>query len=182
MPNGEPMPEITILGPGPAYDPVRATFNQWLSEWMRELGMPVVSELSGFRTILGPVFVDATFDMYILGWGLGDPNFPAHFEGFWHSRNDTAVSGNANTPGFNNAQYDALADEFMGTADLERARELAYEMQVMLADQRPYIPLYYTKVIELARDNVVFPFTETLGGLHDSFYLGIQSATQPLIK
>ncbi len=28
MPNGEPMQEITILGPGPAYDPLRATFNQ----------------------------------------------------------------------------------------------------------------------------------------------------------
>ncbi len=59
MPNGEPMPEITILGPGPAYDPLRATFNQWISEWARELGMPVKSELTGFNTILGPVFVDA---------------------------------------------------------------------------------------------------------------------------
>jgi ABC-type transport system substrate-binding protein len=180
MPNGEPMPETTILGPGPAYDPIRATFNQWISEWMRELGMPVESELTGFNTILGPVFVDANLDLYILGWSLGNVAFPDYYESFWHSRNDTAVSGNSNTPGFNSADYDALVDEFMSTSDLERARELVFEMQVMLADQRPYIPLFYKQVHDLARNNLIFPYTETLGGLE--FQAGLQTETNPLSK
>ncbi|HID53980.1 MAG TPA: hypothetical protein EYP41_18330, partial [Anaerolineae bacterium] len=88
MPNGELMPETTILGPGPAYDPQRASFNQWISEWLREIGMPVQSELTGFNTILNPVFVDANFDMYILGWGLGI--YPDYLCDFFHSANDTA--------------------------------------------------------------------------------------------
>jgi ABC-type transport system substrate-binding protein len=177
MPNGEPMPELTILGPGPAYDPVRATFNQWISEWARELGMPVESELTGFNTILGPVFVNADFDMYILGWSLGNYAFPNYFDDFWHSRNDTAVSGNFNTPGLNSPEYDALAEEFMSTSDLDRAQELVYQMQEMLADLRPYIPLFYKQVEDLARDNIVFPYTETLGGLVDQ--AGFQTDTQP---
>jgi ABC-type transport system substrate-binding protein len=180
MPNGEPMPELTILGPGPAYDPIRATFNQWISEWGRELGMPVQSELTGFNTILGPVFVDADFDLYILGWSLGNVAFPDYYESFWHSRNDTATSGNFNTPGFNNADYDALVDEFMSTSDLARAKELVFEMQVLLADQRPYIPLFYKQVEDLARDNLTFPYTETLGGLVDQ--AGLQTSTQPLTR
>jgi ABC-type transport system substrate-binding protein len=180
MPNGEPMPELTILGPGPAYDPIRATFNQWISEWARELGMPVKSELTGFNTILGPVFTDATFDMYILGWSLGNVAFPTYFESFWHSSNDTAVSGNFNTPGFNNPEYDAMVDEFMSTSDLERARELVFDMQVMLADQRPYIPLFYKTVTDLVRNNLVFPYTETLGGIVE--FAGFQTDTQPLFK
>ncbi|MGD2207027.1 MAG: ABC transporter substrate-binding protein [Anaerolineae bacterium] len=180
MPNGEPMQDVVILGPGPAYDPLRATFNQWISEWCRELGMPVESELTGFNTILGPVFVDADFDMYILGWSLGNVAFPDYFEAFWHSRNDTAVSGNYNTPGFNNADYDALVDEFMSTADLERARELVYEMQVVLADQRPYIPLFYKQTIDLARDTLIFPYTDSLGGLE--FQAGMQTDTYPMSK
>jgi len=178
MPNGEPMPELTILGPGPAYDPLRATFNQWMSEWARELGMPIKSELTGFNTILGPVFVDSDFNMYILGWNLGNVAFPDYFESFWHSRNDTAVSGNYNTPGFNNEEYDALIDEFMSTTDLERAREIIFKAQVMLADQRPYIPLFYKQVNDLARDTLIFPYTESLGGLE--YQQGLQTDTFPV--
>jgi ABC-type transport system substrate-binding protein len=176
MPNGEPMPELTILGPGPAYDPIRATFNQWISEWARELGMPVESELTGFNTILGPVFVDATYDMYILGWSLGNVAFPDYFESFWHSRNCTAETGNYNTPCFKNEEYDALVDEFMSTSDLERAQELVYEMQLILADQRPYIPLYYKQVEDLALSRVVYPYTDTLGGIE--FQAGFQTDAQ----
>jgi peptide/nickel transport system substrate-binding protein len=180
MPNGEPMQPTTILGPGPAYDPLRATFNQWTSEWMRELGMPVESELTGFNTILGPVFVDANFDMYILGWSLGNPSFPDYFESFWHSRNDTAVTGNNNTPGYNNPEYDAVIDEFMSTADLERARELIYEAQMMLANDRPYVCLFYKQTIDLARNNLIFPYTEALGGLE--IVAGLQESVVPLTR
>jgi len=180
MPNGEPMPELTILGPGPAYDPIRATFNQWISEWARELGMPVKSELTGFNNILSPVFIEANFDMYILGWSLGNPAFPDYYEAFWHSRNDTAVTGNFNTPGFNNPDYDALVDEFMSTTDIERARELVFEMQLMLADQRPYICLFYKQVTDLIRDNIKLPYTETLGGIVEA--AGMQTDAQPLFR
>ena len=178
MPNGEPMQEVTILGPGPAYDPLRATFNQWISEWGRELGMPIQSELTGFNTILNPVFVDSDFDLYILGWSLGNVAFPDYFESFWHSRNDTAVTGNNNTPGFNNAEYDALIDEFMSTGDLDRAQELIFEAQVIIADQRPYIMLFYKSVDDLARGNIIFPYTESLGGIE--FQNGFQTDAMPL--
>lgn len=178
-PDGQEVPELTILGPGPAYDPIRATFNQWISEWARELGMPVKSELTGFNTILGPVFIDADYDMYILGWGLGNVAFPDYFEAFWHSRNCTAESGNYNTPCFKNEEYDALVDEFMSTGDLERARELVFEMQVLLADQRPYIPLFYKQVHDLASRRVQFPYTEVLGGIESQ--AGFQTDAQVLI-
>jgi ABC-type transport system substrate-binding protein len=96
---------------------------------------------------------------------------------FWHSRNDTVVSGNSNTTGFSNARYDALIDEFMSTSDLERAREIIFEAQVMLADQRPYIPLFYKQTIDLARDTLIFPYTESLGGLEAR--AGLQTDTYP---
>jgi ABC-type transport system substrate-binding protein len=180
MPNGEPMPELVILGPGPAYDPLRATFNQWISEWARELGMPVKSELTGFNTILGPVFVDADFDMYILGWSLGNVAFPDYYESFWHSRNDTAITGNNNTPGFHNDEYDALIDEFMSTDSLERAREIIFEAQMLLADQRPYICLFYKQTVDLARNTLIFPYTESLGGIEAQ--AGMQTDTYPVSK
>jgi hypothetical protein len=53
-------------------------------------------------------------------------------------------------------------------------------MQEMLADLRPYITLFYTQVHDLARDNIFFPYTETLGGMKDQE--GLQTETQILFR
>ena len=179
-PDGVEVPEMTILGPGPAYDPIRATFNQWISEWGRELGFPIESELTGFNTILGPVFVDANYDMYILGWSLGNVAFPSYYFDFWHSSQCTADTGNYNTPCLKDAEYDAVVEEFMETGDLARAQELIYEAQVILADRRPYINLFYKQTIDLAHNRVVFPYTESLGGIE--FQTGFQTDAQVLLS
>jgi peptide/nickel transport system substrate-binding protein len=162
MPNGELMQEIEILGPGPAYDQPRAAFNQWLGDWMEDLGMPVNSELSGFNTVINPVFKEVDFDMYILGWNL--TIYPDFLCDFFHSRNDTLVSGNFNTTGFNEPEYDAICDEFLSEVDIVAAQENAKELQAILAEERPYIPLYYGQAVDLIRDTVELPYTETLGG------------------
>ncbi len=176
MPNGELMPEATILGPGPAYDPQRASFNQWISEWLREIGMPVQSELAGFNTILNPVFVDASFDMYILGWGLGI--YPDYLCDFFDSRNDTATTGNYNTPGYNNPEYDALCDTFLAETDITAAQQEAKEMQAFLAKDLPYMPLFNRQSIDLINNRVVLPYTDTLGGIADA--AGFQTDAQVL--
>jgi peptide/nickel transport system substrate-binding protein len=174
------MPELTILGPGPEFDIVRATFNQWISEWARDIGMPVQSELTGRNAILDSVFVAADFDMYIFGLPLGTPAFPQYYDEFWHSRNCTFETGGKNTSCFKNDDYDALVNEFMTTGDLERARELVYGMQILLADQRPYIPLYSQKVYDIARTTVVFPYVQTLGGIE--FMDGFRNQAQVMVK
>jgi ABC-type transport system substrate-binding protein len=179
MPNGELMPELTILGPGPDFDIVRATFNQWVSEWARELGMPIQSELTGRNAILDSVFVASDYDMYIFGWPLGNPAYPVYYDEFWHSRNCTFETGGRNTPCFKDDAYDALVEEFNLTGDLQRAQKLVYEMQLILADQRPYIPLYSEKLFDFARENVLFPYVESLGGIE--FQDGFQTSTQVLL-
>ena len=180
MPNGQPMPDTTILGPGPAYDPQRATFNQWISEWMREMGMPVKSELTGFATILNPVFVDADFDMYILGWGL--TIYPDYLVDFFHSKNDTAITGNNNTPGLHSDAFDALGDAFKAETDIQKAQVQARELQAVLALERPYIPLFVRQSIDLISRNVFLPYTSTLGGIADQGIAGFQTDAQVLSK
>ena len=107
----------------------------------------------------------------VFGWPLGNPAYPVYFDELWHSRNCTFETGGKNTPCFKNAGYDALVEEFMQTGDLLRARDLVFEMQSILADQRPYIPLYSQKIYDLADHRLVFPYTEMLGGieLQDGF-------------
>lgn len=171
LPDGTAMEKAVILGPGPSYDPQRATFNTWISEYMREMGMPVESELTGFNTILDPVFVEASFDMYILGWGLS--LYPDYLCDFFDSRNDTATTGNYNTPGHNDAEFDALCDEFKAETDIEAAIEQAKKLQDILATNLPYIPLFNRQSIDVISANVKLPYTDALGGLADS--AGFQS-------
>ncbi len=175
-PDGALIEPFEILGPGPAYDPQRASFNQWITEWMREIGIPVESQLTGFNTILNPVFVDGDFDMYILGWSLGNVAFPDYFCSFWHSRNDVVTAGGNNSTGYASDEFDALCEAFESTSNLEDAKASAVEMQQLLAKDLPYVNLFYRQAIDLIRTNVDLPYTNTLGGLPDVF--GFQTDAQ----
>lgn len=176
MPDGKYMPEVSIIGPGYDFDPIRANYNLLITEWAHDLGMPVKADLTGRNAILDNVFLNSEFDMYIFGWSLGSPAFPDYYDTFWHSRNCTIESGGRNAPCFKNEEYDALVDEFMKTASPERAQELHNQMEQILADQRPYIPLYSEQVFDISRDNVIFPYTDTLGGIE--FHAGFQIDAQ----
>jgi len=178
MPDGKYMPETTIIGPGYSYDPRRANYNLLISEWARELGMPIKTDLTGRNAILDTVFLNAEFDMYIFGWSLGDPAFPDYYDTFWHSRNCTVDTGGRNAPCFKNEEYDALVDEFLKTSDPVRAQELHLKMEILLADQRPYIPLYSEKVYDIASGRVLFPYTDLLGGIE--YRAGFQIDAQVL--
>ncbi|MGH3651271.1 MAG: ABC transporter substrate-binding protein, partial [Acidimicrobiia bacterium] len=82
MPNGTAVPELSILTPGPGYDPFRATFSIYIETWMQELGVPVTAEPTDFNAIVNATFPPQTpesaltWDMYVLGWGGGDPSLP----------------------------------------------------------------------------------------------------------
>ena len=56
--------------------------------WAQELGIPLTASLTGFGIIVDAVFNDPepTWDLYILGWSLGNPAMPTFYESFFHSR------------------------------------------------------------------------------------------------
>jgi peptide/nickel transport system substrate-binding protein len=161
LPNGESMPELELLGPGEAYDPLRAAFASWVERWLTEAGIPIRSNLGAFNVVSERVFDQQDFDMWILGWTL--TIYPSYLESFFHSRN-TDLRG-FNAQGYSNPEYDRLVDEFLGEAnDMDRAAVLAGQLQEFLATEVPYIPLFDTPIIEAYRsDRVRYPTTEGLG-------------------
>ena len=162
MPNGEPVPSISLLAPSAGYDPLRSTFAIWIERWLNELGIPLRADLTGFNLIVDKVFTQQDFDMWILGWGLSI--FPDYLESFFHSRYSELEGRNAG--GYSNPEYDRLADELLATTDPEEARQQVFQMQEFLADDLPYVVLFTTPVVETYRsDRLVFPYTTTLGGL-----------------
>jgi len=159
---GQTVKDIELLCPHTGYDPFRATFCQHAERRLQQLGIPVRANLTGFNIIVSKVFDDQKFDMWVLGWGLGI--FPDYLRDFFHSEN--SVEGGDNPEGFNNKDFDKLADQFVAETDLAKAQQIAFQLEEILADEAPYVPLFNAPLFEAYRsDRVKFPYTEVLDGL-----------------
>ena len=98
----------------------------------------------------------------MLGWGLS--TFPNHPGDFFNSKNDTCEGG-YNTPGFNNAEFDALDAEFQAAKTISDAIVLSQKMEAILFEEMPYLVLFNVPTLEVYKDTVEFPFTDVLDGL-----------------
>ncbi|MGD2102338.1 MAG: ABC transporter substrate-binding protein [Acidimicrobiia bacterium] len=171
MPNGARVPELTLLAPGPTYDPYRATFSVWIGNWMSDLGIPIAVEQTDFDAIVDAAFPPQTpetaleWDLYMLGWGAPDVSLPgASVRAFFHSDQDSVLRGGFNTSGYGSDEFDSVADEFDAAVTLEEAALLTKEMEAILARDLPYIVLFRAAVIEAHNNRVQFPVDSIMGG------------------
>jgi len=163
--DGQLVPEIEYIHPNAAYDNRRNIFGLQVSKAANTLGIPLRNVPTGFNVIVSRVFDEQDFDMWSLGWSL--TIYPDYLEGFFHSQ--YAELGGQNPQGYSNPEYDALAEAFVLEQDIVKARELAFQMQAFLADELPYVPLFYAPTYEAYRsDFIQFPYTDVLAGVSDA--------------
>lgn len=162
-PNGQRIEQIELLAPGTGYDPMRATMALYIERWANEIGIPIKANLVDFNYIVQKVWDEPfNFDIYMLGWSLG--YYPDHIADFFHSKR--AGVGDFNAAGYNNPEFDKLADEFLAASEITKAKELAFKLQEILAQDLPYIVLFDTPILEAYRiDQIIFPYEKTLSGL-----------------
>jgi ABC-type transport system substrate-binding protein len=164
MPDGTPFPDVTIIVPAPGYDPLRATAGVYIEQWMRQLGIPVTAEMTPFTQIIYQRN-SGDYDMYVLGWGLG--SFPGYLCDFFTGETGIADGSNVNFYESERLQEGCL--RFQTETDLAAAREIAFELQDILADELPYITLFTLPMIDAYR-NVDFPFTDVFDGIGSGLY------------
>ncbi len=167
MPDGTPVPEMTLLAPSAGYDPMRSTFAIWVERWLTDIGIPVRAHLTGFNVIVDQLFSDTVaedLDMWILGWGLSI--FPDYLENFFNSRHSPEIGGGYNWGGYANDQFDELSLGLLSETTIEGARDKVFQLQEFLAEELPYVPLFTTPKLDAYRPSrVEFPYTSVLGGL-----------------
>ena len=167
MPDGSPVPEMTLLAPSAGYDPMRSTFAIWVDRWLNDIGIPVRAHLTGFNVIVDALFSDSVaedLDMWILGWGLSI--FPDYLENFFHSRHSPEIGGGYNWGGYANGRFDELSLGLLSETTIEGARDKVYQLQAFLAEDLPYVPLFTTPKLDAYRPSrIEFPYTSVLGGL-----------------
>ncbi|MEX2419154.1 MAG: ABC transporter substrate-binding protein [Acidimicrobiia bacterium] len=169
--DGAPVKDLTILSPGPGYDPLRATYSLIIAQALKDLGFDATAFPTDFNVLVNAVFVpddagELDFDMFLLGWSLGSPALPTYHESFWAGKNDTLVNDGNNNTGFNDPDFNALVEDFNAAQTFEEAYDIMWEMEAILFEKKPYIVLFDTGILEAYRSAAVsFPFTDTLSGL-----------------
>ena len=65
------------------------------------------------------------------------------------------------------ADIQILISEQKAAKTVAEAQAISKEMESILFDDMPYLVLVTTPVLEVYRDNVTFPYTDTLDGIQD---------------
>ena len=155
LPTGELVPQMELLAPSDAAE--------WTETWLNEAGIPLKATFSDDpRAILGKVFGERDFDIFLLGTQL-DP-FPGHLVDLFHS------NAPFNAGGYGNPEFDSAADEFLAESDLDAAQEKAFELQRLAALEVPLLALFTVPIFEAYRGGfVLWSFTEVLNGVQAYF-------------
>ncbi len=145
MPDGNKMEKFVILTPPADYDPKRAFAGTMIQEWLRELGLPAFSRPMAFNSLLDTVKGKHEFDAFVLGYGKLNLD-PDYLRAFFYSKNDKPRGWNMS--GYKNPEFDRIADLQRTLVDTSKRKELILEMQRMILDDVPYLPLYNPHIIE----------------------------------
>jgi len=174
-PDGAAIEQLELITPTASYDPLRATFGNYISGVALEMGIPLVSVPTDFSKIVDDVFTldennvyTSPFDMFILGYSLGNAAFPTFHGAFF------GTDASDNNTQYSNEEYDAASAAFDAAQTTEEAFDAMWEMEQLIARDKPHIPLFDTGILEFYNNRVAYPFTETLSGLQ--FLSGQQSS------
>ncbi len=131
-----------------------------ISDGLREIGIsapPTLMDGDALYDLLEP---DWDFDMILWGWGWDpDPDFAV----FCFTCD--SIADWLSDCGYCNEEYDAIYREQGITTDEDERRELIWEAQEILFEDRPYINLAYPPTIQAYRSDR-FTFTDfSAGGL-----------------
>jgi ABC-type transport system substrate-binding protein len=174
-PDGEAIGQLELITPTASYDPLRATFGNYISGVAQEMGIDLVSIPTDFNKIVADVFTlddennyTSPFDMFILGYSLGNAAFPTFHCSFF------CTGGDSNNTQYSNEEFDAAADAFDAAQTQEEAYAAMWEMERLIARDKPHVPLFDTGILEFYNNRVAYPFTDTLSGLQ--FLQGLQTS------
>ncbi len=162
---GQAPAPLTILTPGEEYDPDRPEYAARIEQVLESLGFDVRPVVTDFDTVVDLAFTPGAdgslhYDMYLLGWTLGNPSLPAYYRWFF------APGAPSNTTGYSSEEFAARLADYERATDSAAARDALWKMEQVLAKDLPYLVLYHPEITEAYRsDRVDFELGPVLGGI-----------------
>ena len=152
-PEGNPLPHFTLLAPKD--DPLRVETALYIAQQAQILGLTLEVHQINPDDLLYAVYGSRDYDMALMGWRLG--LYPTYLCEWF-----TPTEGNPFA--YSGSRLGAACEAWDTTSDIEQAQVHASEIQSILAQNLPLIPLYMEVRTDAYR-NVRYPFDDLLDGL-----------------
>ncbi|MBT3314819.1 MAG: hypothetical protein HN390_09405 [Anaerolineae bacterium] len=156
FPSEEEFPSITILAQ--QEDPSRSDAASYIAKIASQLGIPVEVNIVHADDLFFAVYGGGDYDLAVVGWSLS--LYPDYLCDFFAAGNPYH---------YNNPDIDAKCAELAITSDIIRSRQLFFEIEVLLWDNIPAIPLFSSKITDAYR-NITLPFKNHLGGFAPTLF------------
>jgi ABC-type transport system substrate-binding protein len=153
LPDGSGFPRLTLLSTLPEVDIHRADLASYIEQQALHLGIPMDVQLTDLASLQYTVYSSEKYDMTLFGWRLSDQ--PAYLCEWF------GVGGQFEN---NSNRLRSTCEAVTVESDLETARGQVFELQSILSEELPFIPLYSEMTHEVFQ-NVEYPFQSVLGGL-----------------
>ncbi|MED1605020.1 ABC transporter substrate-binding protein [Cytobacillus kochii] len=120
---------------------------QMVQQYVEKIGIKVNLKTMEWNTMIQEVVVNRNYEMSLNWWRYpADPDLSAYM----HSDN---VKGN-NLPGYKNKELDDLLDKGSETSDVSIRKEVYIEAQKLMADELPYLFLWYPQEAQVRVDEL----------------------------
>jgi len=146
--------KATILTPPKDYDPIRADAGIMVSKNLKTMGLDIDAAPTSFDTIVAKAFsAPVSFDIYVLGFSLGD--FPETYicDFFCTERDVNLGTGGSNSAGYSNTVVDNLIHSALTDTDTASRVKKLKDAEGILTDQLPWNVLYYRTNLNAYRND-----------------------------
>lgn len=160
--SGERVPSITVHSRTQAETPTGYEVTRLLVENMKQLGIDAHHRAIPWAQVIDEIwFTREGEDAYqITNWGMvGRPERSDPDEFAYNLFHSTMAASGYNFVGYNNPEYDALAEAQRAELDLETRQGMLYQLQEIIANDLPNIYYAHTSTPQLVRSDVWDPDT-----------------------
>jgi peptide/nickel transport system substrate-binding protein len=135
-----------------------------MADWFNQAGMKATPEAVDPDSLVAATTPAGDYDLVLWGWGPDpDPDFILSV-----MTTDQFVEGGWSDSGYHNPEYDQMYLDQQQIVDKVERQKVVWKMQEMVFNDRPYIVMYYEKMLQAYRSDRFTGFIESP--------LGIESA------
>ncbi len=153
QPNGQSVPAFTLLAPWSQDSAEAQNAAQDIVASWRSLGLTVRAQAVDPADIRYAIFSDHNYDVALVGWRLSA--YPGYLCDWF---------GDGNPFGYSLPQVRSDCSALAATSSLDDARQLLFDVQFVLSQDPPFVPLFSGKTYDFTRA-IVYPFDHVLNGL-----------------
>lgn len=151
----------------PADNPVYPRIADMMANWFTEAGMKAIPEAVDSDSLIAATTPAGDYDLVIWGWGPDpDPDFILSV-----MTTDQFVDGGWSDSGYHNPEYDQLYLDQQQVVDKAERQAIIWKMQEMVYNDRPYIVLYYEKLLQAYRSDRFTGFIDSPIGIESGLSL-----------